>query len=206
MEFYKIPFLIINKPQVINIRGGFKFYINNLIDVWTLKEIILDRQYEKLFRVDGGEVIDIGAGLGDFSILASKKAEKVLAFECDKKRFMLMNKNLQANHISKVSGFMEKVSSLDELFKKYKVRNCDFLKIDCEGAEYKIFQSASRNTLSKIKKIAFEIHIFKKNDYEKYLELKRKLKRNNFLLKEIANPVHTNLCYLFAQRSAFFEN
>ena len=37
---------------------------------------------------------------------------------------------------------------------------CDFLKIDCEGAEYQIFANMTDETLKKIKRIAAEFHPF----------------------------------------------
>lgn len=48
--------------------------------------------------------------------------------------------------------------SLEEAFEKYGVRECDFLKVDCEGAEYPILFGASASTLARIRRIALEYH------------------------------------------------
>jgi len=46
--------------------------------------------------------------------------------------------------------------SLENVFKKNKIKVCDFMKIDCEGGEYNILYGASDKILNKIKKISLE--------------------------------------------------
>jgi FkbM family methyltransferase len=48
--------------------------------------------------------------------------------------------------------------SLPTLFARHNIRQCDFLKVDCEGAEYEILMSLDRTMLDRIGKIACEIH------------------------------------------------
>ena len=51
------------------------------MDIWTLKETLIDKQYEKFNKIEKDDlVIDIGAAIGDFSISASKRANKVIAY------------------------------------------------------------------------------------------------------------------------------
>jgi FkbM family methyltransferase len=58
--------------------------------------------------------------------------------------------------------FEEKVKSisLDEFFKRENLEVCNFMKLDCEGAEYSILINADISTLNKIQKIAMEWHRF----------------------------------------------
>jgi FkbM family methyltransferase len=58
--------------------------------------------------------------------------------------------------------YEEKVKSvsLQDFFNQEKITECNFLKMDCEGAEYPILMSADGSTLSKIQKIAMEWHRF----------------------------------------------
>jgi len=58
--------------------------------------------------------------------------------------------------------YEEKVKSvsLQDFFSQEKITKCNFLKMDCEGAEYPILMSADGSTLSKIQKIAMEWHKF----------------------------------------------
>ncbi len=78
------------------------------------------------------------------------------------------NKNRELN-ISNVSSGMhsffskgsdKKVSvgciTLKEIFDKNKIEKCNFLKIDCEGAEYEILYNTPKKYLDKIEKIALE--------------------------------------------------
>jgi FkbM family methyltransferase len=48
--------------------------------------------------------------------------------------------------------------SLGSLFARHDIRHCDFLKIDCEGAEYEILMTLDRAVLERIGKIACEVH------------------------------------------------
>lgn len=75
-----------------------------------------------------------------------------------------------------------KTISLQDFFQKEKLDRCDFLKIDCEGAEYSILMSADRNTLNKIQKIAMEWHRFEPEQSPQ--KLAEFLKENGFNLIE----------------------
>ena len=48
--------------------------------------------------------------------------------------------------------------TLDRIFEDLGLESCDFLKMDCEGAEYEILFHASDSTLEKIKRICLEYH------------------------------------------------
>jgi FkbM family methyltransferase len=48
--------------------------------------------------------------------------------------------------------------SLDFLFSSFQLVHIDFMKMDCEGAEYEILFSCSKEILSKINKLAIECH------------------------------------------------
>ena len=48
--------------------------------------------------------------------------------------------------------------TLKEIFDKYKIKKCDFLKIDCEGEEFKILHALPRNYFKRIGKISLEFH------------------------------------------------
>ena len=64
--------------------------------------------------------------------------------------------------------------SLDNIFQKNKIKNCDLLKIDCEGSEFNILYSTSKKTLNRINNIRLEYHNQQKNkanigELKKYL-------------------------------------
>jgi FkbM family methyltransferase len=51
-----------------------------------------------------------------------------------------------------------KTISIDDIFKECKIKNIDFLKIDCEGGEGLILDNPKINTWKSINKIALEYH------------------------------------------------
>jgi len=48
--------------------------------------------------------------------------------------------------------------TLQDIFEKHRLEKIDFLKMDCEGAEYEIIMNAPSSILNKIQKISTEIH------------------------------------------------
>jgi len=50
------------------------------------------------------------------------------------------------------------ISTLENVMEKEKLSKIDFLKLDCEGAEYDILKSINKKTADKIKYIAMETH------------------------------------------------
>lgn len=99
--------------QVKMKENGLSFYVRGPMDVWCLKETYLDRFYE-IYGVklqDGWTVVDIGAGLGDYSILAAHHFpnNQVYAFEPFKESFTLLERNLTTNHINNVQIFQQAV-------------------------------------------------------------------------------------------------
>jgi len=198
-NWYSFPLLFIKKPILIKIKNKPDFYVSNLMDIWTLKEVIVDKQYETIKKLDcGGTVIDVGAAIGDFAIYAAKKAKRVIAYECDDERVSLMKKNLQLNKISNVILNHTKAESLRQIMQG--IDSCNFLKIDCEGGEYDIFRNAKRADLNKIEFIAMETHKFDDRMEKEFSNLMDTLKMNNFEVKVLANSVHSYICFVFANK------
>jgi len=63
------------------------------------------------------------------------------------------------------SAFLKQKNSVEircitmaDIFRKYKIRRCNFLKMDCEGSEYDILFNMPDNVLRKIDKISMEYH------------------------------------------------
>jgi FkbM family methyltransferase len=51
--------------------------------------------------------------------------------------------------------------TLDSVFHDLHIEKCDFLKIDCEGAEYEILSSTSPDSFRKIARISMECHSYR---------------------------------------------
>ncbi len=95
--------------------------------------------------------------------------------------------------------YEEKVKSisLQDFFKQEKIENCDFLKLDCEGAEYSILMTADDSSLAKIQKIAMEWHKFEPDHDPKGLA--EFLRENGFSLIEPPS-YNEKTGFLFAYR------
>jgi FkbM family methyltransferase len=83
--------------------------------------------------------------------------------------------------------------SLKEAFDEFEIEKCDFLKIDCEGAEAKILSALPREYFKRIQRIALEYHT-----NVKVLELAELLEHNGFSVVIKGYPVKWGL--LFAIR------
>jgi len=80
---------------------------------------------------------------------------------------------------NKKNALTVKTTTLKEIFSKNKINKCNFLKLDCEGAEYKILMGSDKNTLDKIDKIAGELHEYLQKEYTTH-QLLQHLRDNNF--------------------------
>jgi len=131
-NWWVFPLLIFKKPILVRIKNNPNFYVSNLMDIWTLKEVVVDKQYEKDRKIANDDVvIDVGAAIGDFSVYAAKRAKKVIVYECDDERVFLMKKNLSLNAKTNIILKHKKAISLKQIMDG--INKCDFLKIDCEG-------------------------------------------------------------------------
>lgn len=100
--------LVLGRPAVIMLRGGLTFKVRSLMDLWIIKETCLDRDYESfgVHLEDGWNVIDIGAGLGDFAISVGRRfpGSRIVAFEPFAESFGLLQENMGLNRIKNVTA------------------------------------------------------------------------------------------------------
>lgn len=101
------------KPKgypLVQLRGSeLCFRTRSAMDVWAIKETLLDHFYESCgFPLqDGWSIIDIGGGVGDFTILAAHNHpnSRVFAFEPTPSSYGLLQENLKMNGITNVQAF-----------------------------------------------------------------------------------------------------
>ena len=125
------------------------------------KEVFEDKIYEKFFEVQEGDiVVDFGASNGPFPYsIKHKNPLHVYCFEPSFEQLTSLKNNLSGiNHtiipkgISNIDGFdkyevygsvnhFEKVECIkfNTFLKNFNIDKIDFLKTDCEGGEYSIF-------------------------------------------------------------------
>ena len=89
-------------------------------------------------------------------------------------------------------------TTLDRAFSELSIGTCDFLKIDCEGAEYEILFGASDETLARVRHITMEYHDgVTPHSHE---DLVRFLEGKGFRVRLRSNPAHREIGFLFASR------
>ena len=86
--------------------------------------------------------------------------------------------------------------TLDRAFADLGLNYCDYLKADCEGAEYDIFFNASAGTLSKIRHICLEYH--DGVTAHSHQDLIRFFEGRGFRVRRTPNPAHQHLGLLHA--------
>jgi FkbM family methyltransferase len=98
--------LLSRRPVTVKLRGGLRFLIRGPLDLWILKEVALDRDYSFGVVVpnDGWRVVDVGAGLGAFSVLTGSEFpnSEIVAVEPESTSFHLLTKNLALNQVTNV--------------------------------------------------------------------------------------------------------
>lgn len=147
-----------------------------------IKEIFEDRIYERFFEVENGDVVfDVGASLGPFTYsILDKKPQHVFALEPSFEEFKTLVLNTRqgpVTHINKgISNTIGEfnfnfVFNLDngnklysttfsKLISDYNIQKIDFLKTDCEGGEYDIFNVENLFWIKQnVRKISGEWHL-----------------------------------------------
>jgi hypothetical protein len=198
-NWYLIPLLLFLHPLRFTLKNKGTFFADNFMDVWTLKEVLIDDCYKVNTLKKQSTIIDIGAAIGDFSILLSYKADHVISCEFDNNRLLMLRGNIQLAKRKNILIIPEKITTLDSIIASLKTP-CDLLKIDCEGSEYPIFLQSKLSTLKKIKRIVGELHFFNDDMRHDFIRLKQQFKKAGFVLKTWENPVHNSICYFTATR------
>lgn len=162
-------------------------------------EVFTQRIYEKIFQVEDNDVVvDIGASVGPFvQTIKDKNVSRIYALEPHKDLFKTLKSNtreLKVTAINKAVGAENGEFEINTLFdentintgenpnktiiptvrfdsflKQYRIEKIDFLKMDCEGAEYDIFNDENMPWIKKnVKKIVGEWHLATPEQQQKF--------------------------------------
>jgi len=102
--------------KIITLRtSGLTFTVRGKMDIWSLKETLLDHFYEKYGAPIQPDwtIMDIGAAIGEFTILAARSAPqgKVISYEPYLGSFELLQTNLKINRINNVTPYNQAIWS-----------------------------------------------------------------------------------------------
>ncbi len=178
---------------------GNEEFLNEYHKKSLIDEIFVRRIYEKYFEVEPNDiVVDIGASLGPFTYSILHKSPKhVFCFEPSKKEFKTLINNTIGNPVTQIFkgvGPENSVIENSQLFggenemesikfstfvDLYSIGKIDFMKTDCEGGEYDIFNDENLDfILSNVKKISGEWHLNTPENKNKFRNF-----RDNYLTK-----------------------
>ncbi|MDD1701970.1 MAG: FkbM family methyltransferase [Methanoregula sp.] len=153
------------QPEVHVTRDGVRF----LKSPAPCRQITDVPEYHFDDVLPGDRVIDIGANVGAFCIRAARRSQHVIAVEPVTTGLLLQNVALNRADVRVISGALgtgepkeiawDDCRVISPTFPLRKIREmaggCDFLKCDCEGAEWSI----NPGELAGIRRIEMELHI-----------------------------------------------
>jgi FkbM family methyltransferase len=146
------------------------------------KEIFFDKCYERYFEVEEGDIVfDVGASLGPFTYsILEKNPRHVFAFEPSFEEFKTLVLNTRQGPVTQINkGISHHIgqfnfdnvfeynddskfysTTFQKVIEDYNIKTIDFLKSDCEGGEYDIFNSENLVWIKQnVKKIVGEWHL-----------------------------------------------
>lgn len=146
-------------PEVMEIQGS-KMYLNVKNEPSSIRETFLvyatQKIHEKtttaLFKENvksGNVVVDLGANIGYFTLLASQlvgKGGKVFCFEPEPRNFKFLSKNIEINNYTQASAFQKAVSDKNG---KTQLFVCDYDTGHHTINQYKGIESYSRGRETK---------------------------------------------------------
>jgi len=159
--------------------SGIKINYNDKHDIAAIIENYFFDVYNVNNIKHGDYVVDLGAGIGDFSMLASKIAEKVFAIEPNPRDYNSLLENIKMNNMNNIipinmavsdkievlklkfkNDFFEtKAAPLKEILNEYKMdfTKLKFMKMDIEGYERKVIPD-NIDIIKSLNYLAIEIH------------------------------------------------
>jgi FkbM family methyltransferase len=159
------------------------------------REIFQDKIYEKFFSVEDGDiVVDLGASIGPFSYtIKDNNPKHVYCFEPSPEQLLTLENNLKGLNYTiipkgisdnddfdtfEVYGSINKEAKIKSIkfttfIKDYNISKIDFLKTDCEGGEYHVFNRENIWWIKdNIKKIVGEWHLDTFQQKEQFKEFR----------------------------------
>jgi FkbM family methyltransferase len=167
---------------------------------WYVKqaeeEIFEGNTYERFFEVEEGDVVvDLGASLGPFTYkILPKNPKQCYVVEPISHQINILKKNVGQENVKIIQGAITDKKKIEitwddmtesvptftfkELLEENNISKIDFLKCDCEGGEYDVFQPTNIKFLKTIPKIVTEFHL---RDDESFNKCKFRWFRDNIL-------------------------
>ena len=114
-------------------------------------------------------VIDLGANRGALSTLMTTQAKFILSVDCGEQYAPITRHNMSRNNYTNyaietvlvgaggtLAGSDAPRITMDELFRRHEIESVDLIKMDIEGSEFALFESA--DWLKRVNAISMEVH------------------------------------------------
>lgn len=202
---------LLSSPYKLRLKNGLSVELRpHTGDLYAFYETLLCRDYSRSGQVlrQGGTVVDVGANIGCFSLLAARavgRSGRVIAVEPEESTFRQLVRNIELNglrnitpvkvavggtertvtlHVNKNKLFSSLftqvddraitgdeqtilITTLPELFRQQEIDDCDYLKLDCEGAEYEIIEAMTPELARHVQQITMEVHRIPGADHDR---------------------------------------
>lgn len=200
-NWWMIGAVVLLREPALRLRNGLKFRVRSLDDVLAIKEVCLDRVYERVDEIGKKwTIVDIGAGIGDFSVMNDARADRIVCYESDPRAASILRNNLSLNRCSHTTVVNEPAIVLLDILNRHRFARCDLMKIDCEGCEYPLLLSADARTLRRIRRVTMEYHLFSESMKQNFLLLQKRLRDGGFTVLTRPNVIRSDIGFLFASR------
>ncbi|MES4787409.1 MAG: hypothetical protein C4294_18185 [Nitrospiraceae bacterium] len=193
-------------PEIVCKYRNLRFIVPSRTECfWPYYGICFIGEYDQILENITSEdiVLDAGANIGIFTLLAGKKAKKVIAVEPDQENYEYFVKNIRLNVMGNIiainkalsdyigsgyifgkgplkalshTGTRVSVTTIDSLLRDLSLERIDVVKMDIEGSEVKALNG---EYLSKVRELMVEVH--NKDGYE---IVRKILGKNGFEAKE----------------------
>jgi FkbM family methyltransferase len=179
---------LLRRPGALELRNGLALEVPELLDLLVLKETICDDVY-RLGDLGGGAalIVDVGAGIGDFTVLAASRFPQATVISCEPnpQTFPVLVRNVERNGLGNVDARAIAVGMPDSyilrtgrwsaeasaagtagtpatvaarrLDELVGEHEADLVKIDCEGAELDVLQSLGTQ-MGRVTRFSVEYH------------------------------------------------
>ena len=164
----------------------------------AIQEIEQHSMYDRFFTVEEGDVVvDLGASMGPFTYsILPNNPKQCYVVEPLSYQIEVLQKNVGKENVKIIQGAITDKKRINitwdsisesvptftfkEFLEDNKIEKIDFLKCDCEGGEYDVFQPENISFLKTIPKIVTEFHM---RDDENFHKCKFRWFRDNILPK-----------------------
>ena len=179
---------IINKEVMLDKNDDHQFDWGKKSDWYVdaaVKEIFEDNTYERFFEVEEGDVVvDLGASLGPFTYkILPKNPKQCYVVEPLSYQIDVLHRNVGRENVKIIQGAITDKKKIEiswdhitesvptftfkEFLEENNITHIDFLKCDCEGGEYDVFQQSNIEFLKTIPKIVTEFHMRNDDNFHK---------------------------------------